>query len=84
MPGLDYDDTFNTVLRFAPCQQRVCENISIVQDSCVVEQDEDFLIFLERIVDNGFIQTNRINLETTASRIIISDDDGQFISLFTN
>ena len=49
-----------------------------MQDSCVVEQDEDFLIFLERIVHNGFIQTNRINLETTAS---ISDDDGQFIFL---
>ena len=54
-------------------------NISIVQDSCVVEEDEEFLIILEGLFANGFIQENRINLDTTLARVVISDDDGKCV-----
>ena len=54
-------------------------NISIVQDSCAVEEDEEFLIILEGLFANGFIQENRINLDTTLARVVISDDDGKCV-----
>ena len=76
-PGVDFEMLHNGLLRFEPCQKRLCVNISIVQDNCVVEEDEEFLVVLDRVAVNGFEQENKFLLDTTEGRVIISDDDGE-------
>ena len=53
-------------------------NISILQDSCIVEEDEQFIVVLNRVS----LETleNRILLDITEGNVIITDDDCEWDS----
>ena len=56
-------------------------NISIVQDNCIIEEDEEFIIRLDSTDFSNFLQENRIKLNTTEGTVFIYDDDGNHICL---
>ena len=69
---MDYG-ALSTILMFAECQNRSCENISI-EDDAVVENDELFNVTLERAEDlDSRIMLNRSRVD---GKIEIKDNDG--------
>ena len=60
----------STVLLFAACQMRSCENVAIVDDE-VVENEESFFVTLEDTPDLN----SRIHLTPTSGEIEITDGD---------
>ena len=70
---MDYEEKMD-VLHFVPCQKTACTTINTIHTACILEEDREFSVVLDKLDLNG--DTDRIMLGVDEAKVTINDADG--------